>query len=111
MNNLKRKFAFDYDTPLNSSPNETGTPERNLLTAILERAILDFVGNDSKQVEHAEKWLFAPQNSNDFRPFSFEWVCERLDLNAKSIEENIRKMPKRGTNRVAPWYFMKNKDL
>ena len=40
-------------------PNLTGTPERNLLLAILERAILDFVGNNEKEVSLAEDWIFG----------------------------------------------------
>ena len=35
-------------------PNMTGTPERRLLLAVLERAILDYVGNDEREFEQAE---------------------------------------------------------
>jgi hypothetical protein len=88
-------------------PNMTGTPERRLLLAILERAILDYVGNDEREFEQAEHWLFseAGRASNDF--FSFNWVCEQLDLDPTRIANKIRAMPRRGNRKVAPWYFMK----
>lgn len=94
-----------YDTP-----NSTGTPERNLLMAILERAILDFVGNDSTEAEEAESWLFDDQ-TNTRHAFSFAWVCDQLDLNPSKISAAIKAMPKRGNYRVAPWYFQKREQL
>lgn len=88
-------------------PNMTGTPERRLLLAILERAILDFVGNDARELEQAEDWLFSPRKSGKVEHFSFEWVCEQLDLDPKRISDKIRAMPRRGNRKVAPWYFSK----
>lgn len=92
-------------------PNQTGTPERRLLLAILERAILDFVGNDSAEAQTAQGWLFEepppPYTAAD--PFSLAWVCHHLDLEQDRIVSHIKAMPKRGNNRVAPWYFMKEK--
>jgi hypothetical protein len=89
-------------------PNMTGTPERRLLLAILERAILDFVGNDERELEQAEQWLFAPERHDRNDHFSFEWVCEQLDLDPKRIAAKIKKMPRRGSRKVAPWYFTKH---
>lgn len=104
------------------SPNHTGTPERRLLLAILERAILDLVGNESAESEAAQQWLFEGEvdcgtesagrcddEERVHEPFSIGWVCHHLDLNTKDILEHIRSMPKRGSNRVAPWYFMKDR--
>jgi hypothetical protein len=88
-------------------PNMTGTPERRLLLAILERAILDFVGNDERELEQAEDWLFSHKNSGRVENFSFEWVCEQLDLDPNKISAKIRAMPRRGSRKVAPWYFSK----
>ena len=88
-------------------PNMTGTPERRLLLAILERAILDFVGNDERELEQAQEWLFSPKKNAKVEQFSFEWVCEQLDLDPKRIAEKIRAMPRRGSRKVAPWYFTK----
>ena len=92
---------------LYESPNPTGSPERLLLLAVLERAILDFVGNDTREAEAASSWLFddddaeSPTNA----PFSFAWVCRELDLNPAGVSEMVRAMPKRGKHRIAPWYF------
>ena len=60
-------------------PNLTGTPERNLLMAILERAILDFVGNDGEALREAEDWIF--DLPSPAMPFTFSWICQQLDLN------------------------------
>lgn len=89
-------------------PNETGTPERNLLMAILERAILDYVGNDSREVEEADFWLFSDLIDPRFEQFSFPWVCQQLDLDHTKIAAKIKEMPKRGSNRIAPWHFAKH---
>ena len=92
-------------------PNFTGSPERNLLMAMLERAILDYVGNETKESLKAEEWLFGEtfnENSKfktQFEHFSFAWVCHELDLDPFHISNIIKSMPKRGNRRVAPWYF------
>jgi hypothetical protein len=88
-------------------PNHTGTPERRLLTAILERAILDYVGNDSQEVKEAEEWLFTVMSEHNADPFSFLWVCRELDLSPEFISSRIKAMPKRGKSRIAPWYIAK----
>lgn len=91
-------------------PNLTGTPERRLLLAILERALLDYVGNDDKESLEAEEWIFS--DMVPFPPylsFTFPWICEQLDLNAKRTLRKISRMPKRGHNRLAPWYLTKPK--
>lgn len=84
----------------------SGSPERRLLAAMLERAILDFVGNDSKEIEEAEEWLFG-SFEQPYAPFTFPWLCQELDLDIKQVKQDIHRMPKRGTQRVAPWYFSK----
>ncbi|MBX7144883.1 MAG: hypothetical protein K1X79_10565 [Oligoflexia bacterium] len=90
-------------------PNQTGTPERRLLTAILERAILDFVGNDKVEMDDAQTWIFEAAQDTDPSPFSFAWLCRELDLNPMFIASKIKEMPKRGKSRIAPWYSMKPK--
>ena len=89
------------------APNLTGTPERRLLMAILERALLDYVGNDSREVEEAEEWIFVDRVEPDAAPFSFPWLCSELDLDTDSIRGKIRDMPRRGKSRIAPWYVTK----
>jgi len=89
-------------------PNQTGSPERRLLLAILERAILDYVGNDQREVHEAEEWLFGTIEKGTRAHFSFPWICEQLDLDRVKIAAKIRAMPRRGNRKIAPWYFAKD---
>jgi hypothetical protein len=113
MSSANRMINFDYNSPLNTEPNPYGTPERNLLMSMLERAILDYVGNDAKDVDQATEWIFGTDlesveaNEGSLTPFSFIWTCRELDLDPKFVSETIKAMPRRGKNRVAPWYFTK----
>ena len=103
--------AVSYTTDLGSfydAPNLTGSPERRLLVAILERAILDFVGNDSREIQGSCDWLFSDDSTDDATEFSFAWLCQQLDLDPDTISDSIRAMPKRGNHRIAPWYITKN---
>ncbi|MCB0340368.1 MAG: hypothetical protein KDD53_12225 [Bdellovibrionales bacterium] len=92
-------------------PNLTGTPERNLLLAVLERAILDFVGNDAKESESAATWLFDESDEDDSEQFTFPWICNQLGLDKKGTIFYISNLPKRGNRRVAPWYFERNQEI
>jgi hypothetical protein len=74
---------------------------------MLERAILDYVGNDAKERDEANNWLFdwSESDIDDPHEFSFPWVCDYLGLDPSRIAATVKVMPKRGENRVAPWYF------
>lgn len=102
------KIQFDYNTVLNSEKSQQGSPERNMLMSLLERAILDYVGNNQKEVESAKSWIFDDENSESNQYFSFKWICFTLDLDYQFVRNTIESMPKRGKNRVAPWYFDKS---
>ena len=95
----------DDELSLFEIPNGTGSPERRLILAVLERAILDYVGNDEREIEEAEKWLFGEADTPTNAEFTFPWVCQELDLDSKTIAGYIKAMPKRGTRKIAPWYF------
>lgn len=87
------------------STNETGSPERRLLLGVIERAILDYVGNEHKEQEHSTQWLFGDEDNDDENDeFTFAWVCSQLDLPIERIRSKIRQMPMRGDSRLAPWY-------
>jgi hypothetical protein len=101
-------LSTNHENPFFDIPNFTGTPERRLLLAILERAILDYVGNIKKEIDEATEWLFNSLGHDSENMFSFEWVCHELDLNPSTILEKIRLMPKRGERRIPPWYFKEN---
>jgi hypothetical protein len=95
-------------------PQLTGTPERRLVLAVLERAILDYVGNDPQEVTTAESWLFDDVTNLTPEPygdFSFPWVCQQLDLDMFQVAAVIKRMPRRGKHRVAPWYFARGEFL
>jgi len=59
------------------------TPERRLLSAILNRAVLDFLGNGRDASAKAALWLFDRDSAGD--EFSYEWICDNLDLNSERI--------------------------
>jgi hypothetical protein len=80
-----------------------------LLLAILERAILDYVGNDQREVLEASDWLFGKTESSSNTQFSFLWLCEQLDLDPVKVTNTIKAMPRRGDRRVAPWYFARER--
>lgn len=89
--------------------SSAGSPERRLLAAILERAVLDYVGNNATDITEAEQWIFEePYEAATSSEYSFSWVCRELDLEPSEISSKISAMPKRGKNRIAPWYFMKH---
>ena len=90
--------------------NETGSPERRLILAVLERAILDYVGNEKNDRDQATEWIFGDPTFSPAETFSFEWVCRELDLEPAHIAQKISEMPRRGDRRIAPWYFMKHQE-
>ena len=84
-----KKFA-----PEREEDNEAASPvkpERNLLAAVLARAICDAFGSahcERHVVRSARQWLFgrlAPKNS-----FSFAWVCLHLDLDPLGLQDCLR---------------------
>jgi hypothetical protein len=110
MDEVVQGFLSDIDRDFSQvfgAPNMTGSPERRLLLAILERAILDYVGNDTREIHEAEEWLFNSTDTGARGHFSFAWVCEQLDLDPRKIAKKIKSMPRRGNRKIAPWYFAK----
>lgn len=102
------EFGVDLDIGgLFGVPNRTGTPERRLLLAVLERAVLDYVGNDQEEFQTAHDWIFGDLDDPKPGQFSFPWICQQLDLDYSRIAAKIKCMPRRGASRVAPWYFSK----
>lgn len=66
-------------------------PERNLLAAVLARAICDAFGSahcDRHEVRSARQWLFGQLTPKE--PFSFAWVTMHLDLDPFSLQECLR---------------------
>lgn len=87
MSNSANKFLPEDDLEA-SSPVK---PERNLLAAVLARAICDAFGTahcERHVVRSARQWLFGKITPK--RPFSFAWVALHLDLDPISLQESLR---------------------
>lgn len=66
-------------------------PERNLLAAVLARAICDAFGSaqcDRHVVRSARQWLFGVLQPT--RVFSFAWVAQHLDLEPIALQHTLR---------------------
>lgn len=103
--NGERELVGDFELP-----SHVSSPEGKLMLAMLERAVLDFVGNDVRERDEATAWLFdwSESDVDDPHEFSFPWVCDYLGLDPYRISAVVKAMPKRGENRIAPWYFAPN---
>ncbi len=80
------------------------TPERNLLVAMIQRAIFDYMGNREFDRESAAEWLFDGTGDSDL--FSFEWVCAQLDLEPEVITSKVRRMTPRESLHCQRWWGM-----
>jgi hypothetical protein len=75
----------DYET---HSPVK---PERNLLAAVLARAICDAFGTahcERHVVRSARQWLFGKLMPK--QAFSFSWVATHLDLDPCALQDSLR---------------------
>lgn len=65
--------------------------ERNLIAAVLARAICDAFGSaqcDRHIVRSARQWLFGTLAPS--RAFSFAWVAQQLDLDPVALQQTLR---------------------
>ena len=65
-------------------------PERELLVATLDRAVLDYYGTDLLLRAEAEDWLFG--ESDPTEGFSFEWICDHLHLTSTALRKRILRL-------------------
>jgi hypothetical protein len=83
------KFTSERDDDV-----ETQSPvksERNLLAAVLSRAICDAFGTAQCErhiVRSARQWLFGTLMPK--QPFSFSWVASHLDLDPLALQDFLR---------------------
>lgn len=87
------------------------TPERKLLVAMIERAILDYFGNQAVERSEAANWLFSGEAANEDDPFSFVWVCGQLDLNCGHIATQLKTMDPKVHRRPQQWWKMRRSKL
>jgi len=90
---------FSFEDQLIDKPQSA---EKNLLVALLERAVHDFFGNQQDEKVEAREWLFDDAGEND--AFSFDWVCMHLDLNSAAVRSQLRQMRPRGDMHVGQWW-------
>ena len=87
--NAYKKFLPDGEDDLESqSPVKA---ERNLLAAVLARAICDAFGTahcERHVVRSARQWLFGKMTPKV--PFSFAWVAMHLDLDPVELQKTLR---------------------
>lgn len=62
-------------------------PEKDLLVAVLDRAALDFHSKNKSLSEVAREWIF--ENTHRENSFSFNWVCNHLNLKSHLIRNKI----------------------
>lgn len=63
-------------------------PERELLIATLDRAVLDYYSNNQELKDLAAEWLFDDTESSHI--FSFNWICDHLGIEPWSVRRRIR---------------------
>lgn len=65
-------------------------PERELLIATLDRAVLDFYGSNEEIKSEAAEWLFEQTDTEGL--FSFNWICEHLEIEPQEVRDQIERL-------------------
>lgn len=88
-NSSLQRFQVDNDWDAYFPDNQS--PEKNLVTAIMERAVADLFHKDAHVRRDANQWFKS--NTPDME-FSFLWCLETLDkeLNASSIRKEVLRL-------------------
>jgi len=71
--------------------NVETAPERRLMSAVLERAILDLNSEKDDLHKEAYRWFCAPlvSSEQELEMFSFEHICMELDFDVKTLRNRI----------------------
>jgi hypothetical protein len=91
MSNSMAVNKFSSEREEDQEANSPVKPERNLLSAVLARAICDAFGTahcERHIVRSARQWLFGKLTPK--RPFSFAWVALHLDLDPIALQHSLR---------------------
>ncbi len=91
MSNLSTISYFSSEYQDSQDVQSAIKPERNLLAAILSRAICDAFGSarcERHIVRSARQWIFSELTPKI--PFSFAWIALQLDLDPRFLQENLR---------------------
>jgi len=92
--NGSRKHDFQSDI----EPSEPLLAEKNLLAAILARAVMDATGNVSLPLTRKPKstqaeaidWIFFSSLTDDDE-FSFAGICETLEISPAAVRDAVNK--------------------
>lgn len=91
MSSVNAFSGFPADGNDDSDASSPVKAERNLLAAVLARAICDAFGTahcERHVVRSARQWLFGKLEPKE--PFSFAWVCIHLDLDPLQLQDSLR---------------------
>ena len=91
MSNSNAANRFSADGHEDSESTSPVKAERNLLAAVLARAICDAFGTahcERHIVRSARQWLFGKLTPK--RSFSFAWVALHLDLDPIALQDSLR---------------------
>ena len=101
---LNTSDIFELET---GEDNSYRLPEHNLLIALLNRALLDYLGSSGEVHHNAEEWLFADDDSTDC--FSYRWVCDHLGLEPDFLLGGVRIMRQESNGKIKRWYLQRGK--
>ena len=91
MSNANAANRFYPEREEDSESTSPVKAERNLLAAVLARAICDAFGTahcERHIVRSARQWLFGKLTPK--RSFSFAWVALHLDLDPSTLQDSLR---------------------
>lgn len=95
MTNTQKDFLMFIANELNADESEERSPERNLLAAVVARAICDAFGTaqiGEYESRRARYWIFA--NVPATKPFSFPWTAVNLGLDPMEIRRFLLETPR-----------------
>lgn len=64
------------------------TPERELLIAVLDRAVLDYCGREGELHEKAKEWIFGGVDEDSL--FSFDSICYHLSIDPSALRQRVK---------------------
>ena len=80
---------LEINNPSNE-PNEDFTPEKRLLIAIVQRALVDYIAPEKGKPHlqyDAGAWIFSEKKNY---PFTLFWVCEILSVDPSHLHKRIQ---------------------
>lgn len=85
------QFLIETDVEEENNSNHL-LPEKRLLTAVLERSLLDLTHADEKIKKDAYLWLVEESNQEDPEFTSLDGICQQLNLNSEEIRNKALKL-------------------